>query len=229
MYNLIMISYLTGKPTFDLDGTLVLDVRDVGYRVFVTPATLTWALMQETVSLWVHTLVRETSMDLYGFETKNELYFFEKLLDVSGIGPKSALGIISLASTDTLYQAIVNQNLAFLTSVPGIGKKTAERMCVELKDKLKESQHTIKKWRDHLVEQNVVNVINGRLSMTLSFISPYDSLVTCMADDMTQIKLKSDPKTKQLMDKLSSYNNMSLLPLVAELSSKLEVLEKKLD
>ncbi|MCA9351659.1 Holliday junction branch migration protein RuvA [Patescibacteria group bacterium] len=133
-----MISYLTGKPTFDLDGTLVLDVRDVGYRVFVTPATLTWALMQETVSLWVHTLVRETSMDLYGFETKNELYFFEKLLDVSGIGPKSALGIISLASTDTLYQAIVNQNLAFLTSVPGIGKKTAERMCVELKDKLKD-------------------------------------------------------------------------------------------
>ena len=133
-----MISYLTGKPTFDLDGALVLDVRDVGYQVFVTPATLTWALMQETVSLWIHTLVRETSMDLYGFETRNELYFFEKLLDVSGIGPKSALGIISLASTDTLYQAIVNQNLAFLTSVPGVGKKTAERMCVELKDKLKD-------------------------------------------------------------------------------------------
>ena len=111
----------------------------------------------------------------------------------------------------------VKDSNKFITSYP------------ELKDKLKESQHNNKKWRDHLVEQNVVNVINGRLSMTLSFISPYDSLVTCMADDMTQIKLKSDPKTKQLMDKLSSYNNMSLLPLVAELSSKLEVLEKKLD
>ena len=59
-------------------------------------------------------------------------------MDVSGIGPKSALGIIGLASTDTLYQAIVNNNIGFLTSVPGIGKKTAERMCIELRDKLKD-------------------------------------------------------------------------------------------
>lgn len=98
----------------------------------------------------------------------------------------------------------------------------------ELKEKLSESQSTIKKWRDHLAEEHVIDVVNGRLSMTLSFISPYDALVTCMADDMTQIKLKSDPKTKQMMEKLSAYNNMSLLPLVAELSSKLDILEKKL-
>lgn len=99
----------------------------------------------------------------------------------------------------------------------------------ELKENLNESQSTIKKWRDYLVEQRVLNVLNGRLSMTLSFIPPYDSLVTCMADDMTQIKLNSDPATQKLMDKLSSYNNMSLLPLVAELSSKLDSLEKKFD
>ncbi len=133
-----MISYLTGKPLFEVDATLVLDVRDVGYTIYVTEATLSWALMQTTISLWIHTLVRENNFDLYGFETKNELYFFKKLIDVSGIGPKSALGIIALASTDTLYQAIVNNNISFLTSVPGIGKKTAERMCVELRDKLKD-------------------------------------------------------------------------------------------
>lgn len=133
-----MISYLTGKPLFEIDNTLVLDVRDVGYNIYVTAPTLTWALMQSNISLWIHTLVRENNLDLYGFETKNELYFFKKLIEVSGIGPKSGLGIIALASTDTLYQAIVNDNVAFLTSVPGIGKKTAERMCIELRDKLKD-------------------------------------------------------------------------------------------
>lgn len=133
-----MISYLNGKPLFEINSVLTLDVRDVGYNVHVTETTLTWALMQSTVSLFIHTIVRETAFDLYGFETKNELYFFKKLLNVSGIGPRSALAMIGLASTDTLYQAIVHDNIEFLTSVPGVGKKTAERMCVELRDKLKD-------------------------------------------------------------------------------------------
>lgn len=133
-----MISHLVGKPLFEIDTALVLDVRDVGYNVHVTEATLTWALMQSTVSLFIHTIVRETALDLYGFETKNELYFFKKLLNVSGIGPRSALAMIGLASTDTLYQAIIKDNISFLTSVPGVGKKTAERMCIELRDKLKD-------------------------------------------------------------------------------------------
>jgi Holliday junction DNA helicase RuvA len=133
-----MISHLTGKPLFEIDSALVLDVRDVGYHIYITEQTLAWALMQTTISLWIHTLVRENNLDLYGFETKNELYFFKKLIEVSGIGPKSGLAIIGLASTDTLYQAIVKNNIDFLMSVPGIGKKTAERMCIELRDKLKD-------------------------------------------------------------------------------------------
>lgn len=134
---IFMIGYLTGKTLFENDGNIVIDVRGVGYNVNVTETTLAWAMMQEQLSLWIYTLVRENTLDLYGFETQNELYFFKKLLDVSGIGPKSALEIIGLASTDTLYQAITNNNIAFLTSVPGIGKKTAEKMCIELRDKLK--------------------------------------------------------------------------------------------
>lgn len=133
-----MITYLSGKPLFEVDNALVLDVRDVGYNIYITEQTLNWALMQSTVSLFIHTIVRETALDLYGFETKNELYFFKKLLNVSGIGPRSALAMIGLASTDTLYQAIVKDNIAFLTTVPGVGKKTAERMCIELRDKLKD-------------------------------------------------------------------------------------------
>ncbi len=132
-----MIGYLIGKPLFEIDGNIIIDVRGVGYSVACTEQTLSLALNQSDLSLHIHTIVREQALDLYGFETKNELFFFKKLLNVSGIGPRSALGIIGLASTDTLYQAIINNNIDFLTSVSGIGKKTAERMCIELRDKLK--------------------------------------------------------------------------------------------
>jgi Holliday junction DNA helicase RuvA len=157
-YTHTMISYLTGKSLFEIDKALVLDVRGVGYNVFTTDATLSWALMQSEISLFIHTIVRETAFDLYGFETKNELYFFKKLLNVSGIGPRSGLAMIGLASTDTLYQAIVHDNIDFLTSVPGVGKKTAERMCIELRDKLKdyagETERTI-----HTGDTDVVDAL----------------------------------------------------------------------
>lgn len=133
-----MIGYITGKPLFDIDGQIIIDVRGVGYTIACTEQTRTLANTESEISLFVHTIVRETALDLYGFETQNELFFFKKLIDVSGIGPKSGLGIIGLASTDTLYQAIMSDNIDFLTSVPGIGKKTAERMCIELRDKLKD-------------------------------------------------------------------------------------------
>jgi len=133
-----MIGYITGKPLFENSGNIIIDVRGVGYNVACTEQTKILALTQDEISLYIHTIVRETALDLYGFETETNLYFFKKLLDVSGIGPRSALGIIGLASTDTLYQAIMSNNIDFLTSVPGIGKKTAERMCIELRDKLKD-------------------------------------------------------------------------------------------
>lgn len=99
----------------------------------------------------------------------------------------------------------------------------------ELKERLNESPNTIKNWRDHLVDNKVVEVLKGSISMTFIFLPPYDSLATCEQDDVAQVKLKGDPATKRLLDKLSSYNNMSLLPVIAELASKLDKLEKKLD
>jgi|AntAceMinimDraft_11_1070367.scaffolds.fasta_scaffold89667_2 Holliday junction DNA helicase RuvA len=153
-----MIGYITGKPLFEINDNLIVDVLGVGYQINITEQTRGWALLQSEISLWIHTLVRENNFDLYGFETKNELYFFKKLLDVSGIGPRSALGIISLASTDTLYQAIVNNNIAFLTSVSGIGKKTAERMCIELRDKLKDYSGETE-FHSHVGDTDVVDAL----------------------------------------------------------------------
>lgn len=135
-----MIGYLSGIVKKSNDESVLLNINGVGYLVHVSERTKTWAESQGTVSLWIHTVVREQSFDLYGFEQENQLFFFKKLLDVSGIGPKSALTTIGLASTDTLYQAILSENYDFLSSVPGVGKKTAERICIELRDKLKDYQ-----------------------------------------------------------------------------------------
>ncbi|MCR4330264.1 MAG: Holliday junction branch migration protein RuvA, partial [Patescibacteria group bacterium] len=89
-----------------------------------------------TVSLWTHLAVRETSLDLYGFLEQPELEFFEMLITISGIGPKSALGILSVAPIDTIKHAIASGDTSYLTKVSGIGKKNAEKIVVELRDKL---------------------------------------------------------------------------------------------
>ena len=98
----------------------------------------------------------------------------------------------------------------------------------ELHERLNESINTIKKWKEHLVDHNVVDVIQGRTSMTFTLLPPFDSLVTCEQDDIAQIRMKSDPATRRILEKLSVYGNMSLLPIVAELYLKIDNLEKKL-
>jgi hypothetical protein len=98
----------------------------------------------------------------------------------------------------------------------------------ELKEKLNESPNTIKHWRDHLVKSKVVQVYKGSASLSFVFLPPYDSFVTCEQVDVAEIKRVGDPTTKRLLDKVAGYNNMSLLPIVAELTAKIDRLEKKL-
>lgn len=97
----------------------------------------------------------------------------------------------------------------------------------ELKEKLQISINTLKDWRDHLVQNKVVQVFKGNGSMSFVFLSPYDSLVTCEQDDWAAVRIKTDAKVKRVLDKLSSHDNMSLLPLIVELSAKVNKLEKK--
>lgn len=133
-----MISHLAGTLFEKEIGAVIVDVGGVGYRVYVSNATFA-ALPAEAgspVSLYTYMAVREDSQDLYGFFDRDEMSLFEMLLSVSGIGPKSALAILSLATTTTLRTAIVQNDVGYLTKVSGIGKKTAEKIIVELKDKL---------------------------------------------------------------------------------------------
>ncbi len=133
-----MISHLRGTLFEKEIGAVIVDVGGVGYCVHVSNATFATLPVENgaEVSLYTHLAVREDSQDLYGFTDREEMSLFEMLLSVSGIGPKSALAILSLATTATLRTAIAQNDVSYLTKVSGIGKKTAEKIVVELKDKL---------------------------------------------------------------------------------------------
>ena len=132
-----MIGSIKGKVQYKGSNYIILETSGVGYKVFVTP-TLLFSLKQgQEQGLVTLTYVREDQITLYGFETLKELEFFELLLTVSGVGPKSAIGIMSLASLEMIKSAIVSEDPTVFTKVSGIGRKTAERVIVELKEKLK--------------------------------------------------------------------------------------------
>jgi len=132
-----MIGSLKGQVILAKDKFIILDVNGVGYKVFVSPDTVVKIQKNETeVSLWTHTQPREDALDLYGFIHYEELEFFEMLINVSGIGPKGALIILGVASIETLSKAISTGDLPYLTKISGIGKKTAEKMLIELRDKV---------------------------------------------------------------------------------------------
>ena len=131
-----MIARLRGRPVaWDAEG-LVLDVGGVGYRVHATPSAVRKADAREEVVLETHLHVREDALQLYGFADGGERELFEQLLAVSGVGPKVALAIVSGYSPGELRRAIVREDAALFQTIPGIGKKTAQRVVLELKEKL---------------------------------------------------------------------------------------------
>ena len=131
-----MISRLRGKAVaWDADG-LVLDVNGVGYRLFATPAAVKKAEGADEVVLETHLHVREDAMQLFGFADGDERELFEQLLAVSGVGPKVALAIVSGYTPGELRRAIVREDDALFQTIPGIGKKTAQRVVLELKEKI---------------------------------------------------------------------------------------------
>lgn len=133
-----MIAHLTGNVLYSSERFVVLDVGGVGYKIRTTIDTLQTAKSRprETVSFWIHTAVREDALDLYGFLNTTELEFFEMLISVSGIGPKSALGIMNIAPAEHLKEAIAAGDVSALTKVSGIGSKNAQKIILELRDKL---------------------------------------------------------------------------------------------
>jgi Holliday junction DNA helicase RuvA len=131
-----MIAHLTGVVASVRATSVTLDVHGVGYRVYVPQQLLDTAEVGTDLSLCTHLAVREDAMDLFGFTAHAELELFELLIGVSGIGPRSALGIIGLESIERLTGAIAHGDIGYLTKVSGVGKKSAEKIVLELRDRV---------------------------------------------------------------------------------------------
>lgn len=139
-----MIGSIKGKIILKKEKYIIVETEGVGYKINVSPDTLSkvdalrlrLAQNDALVTFWTHTHVREDSLDLYGFLDYPELEFFEMLISVSGIGPKGALAILGVATIETLRKAISTSDTSYLTKISGIGKKTAEKIVIELRDKV---------------------------------------------------------------------------------------------
>ena len=130
-----MIGYLSGKIKFLSEDNCILDVGGVGYKIFV--ASQQDLKIGEPAEFFIHTAVREDAINLYGFKNKSAFELFENLLTVTGIGAKSALAIVSKISANDFISAVARQDLLTLQKLPGVGKKSAQRILLELKDKIK--------------------------------------------------------------------------------------------
>lgn len=130
-----MIAYLSGTVLLIQEKYLILNVQGVGYKVFASNDVISLCSPNETKELFIYTSVKEDSITLYGFNDQDTLKFFEQLISVSGVGPKTALEILNNPINHT-KQAIFTEDSTMLSKTPGIGKKTAERIILELKGKI---------------------------------------------------------------------------------------------
>ena len=131
-----MIGFLRGQVAALKTDYCLLDVNGVGYRVFVAGSTRNKLRLKEDAQLFTYMNVYQDGITLYGFASEEEYDIFQLLIGVSGIGPKVALGILSAITVESLCKAIQNKQATVLTKLPGIGKKSAERLILELKDKV---------------------------------------------------------------------------------------------
>ena len=132
-----MIAYIKGKVAEILEDRVILEAGAMGYNLFMPMASAEAVLKRgDDVKLYTHLHVREDVMQLFGFLTKDDLHNFQLLLGVNGIGPKAALGILSGLTADELRFAVLSEDVKTISKAPGVGKKTAQKLILELKDKM---------------------------------------------------------------------------------------------
>ena len=139
-----MFAYIKGSLEVKTNGYIVIDVIGIGYKIFMSETAINkLGAIGEIIKIHTYVRVREDDISIYGFNTNEELRMFELLLSVSGIGAKSALVILSNVSVSSFALAIINNDINLLKKLPGIGPKTAQRVILELKDKLKKENEIV--------------------------------------------------------------------------------------
>ncbi|OIO29333.1 Holliday junction DNA helicase RuvA [Candidatus Nomurabacteria bacterium CG1_02_31_12] len=183
-----MIGSIKGKIILKTDKFIIVETTGVGYKINISPDTLSkFKKKDEEVFLWTHTHVREDILDLYGFLNREELEFFEMLINVSGIGPKGALSVLGVASIETLKRAISTSDTAYLTKVSGIGKKTAEKIIIELRDKMQNK--TGEKMTDASLRDEL-DALEALKSLGYSQNEAREALKNVSSDANTNIKIR---------------------------------------
>src|SRR3989338_10974119 len=158
-----MISYIKGKiQAVGKDNVVVETASGIGYEIYLSKILASKYFAGQNVEFFTYLKVSENAMDLYGFEDISQKEFFEILLSVSGVGPKSAMNILNLGSMEDIKGAIAREDVKYLTAVQGMGQKTAERLVVELKNKIGKLENAGKVTGD---SQVIIDLIYGLESM----------------------------------------------------------------
>lgn len=170
-----MISFIQGKLVTASDNFVILNVNGLGLKVFCSPKLIhrlvATAETEKDVAIFTFLSIKETRWDLFGFETKAELDAFELLISISGIGPKTALNILSVASVEEIEEAIILEDASILSKISGISKKNAQKIIVELKNKVKKISHQSSQKSTLAGEIEVIDALT-ELGYKLSEIRP---------------------------------------------------------
>lgn len=168
-----MFAYIKGSLEMKSNGYIVIDINGLGYKIFMSQNNIdSIGELHDTIKVFTYVRVREDDISIYGFKTQEQLKMFELLISVSGVGAKSALVMLSCIEPSDFAIAVISNNVKVLTKVPGIGNKSAQRIILELKDKLKEEQleekikDSSKKLKDN--SENINEAISGLMVLGYS-------------------------------------------------------------
>lgn len=181
-----MISQIKGKLSYKGTGCAIVDVSGVGYKIHTTFDEVADMKEGDDINFWTHLVVRENALDIYGFRDMKNLEFFKLLISVSGIGPKSAMNILTIVGVETLISAISSGDMSYLTKVSGIGKKNAQKIIIELKDKIETGQNDTVG-----LKSEDVDVVDALKSLGYSAKDARESLKNVNEDATTSEKIKS--------------------------------------
>ena len=181
-----MLSKIKGKVSYKEKNWFVLDTGFIGFKIFAEQEVLMNTKKGDEISVWTHLVVRENDLKLFGFESIEKLSLFELFITVSGVGPKSALAIIDSSSPSFLRKTIINGEIGSLTKIAGVGRKSAERIIIELRGKMKDEEN--EGFADQESDLEIYEILTGMGYSTKDAAKVITKLSTNTGDTKERLK-----------------------------------------
>lgn len=188
-----MYGYFKGIIDEKYTDRVIIDVNNIGYEIYLPENDIIDIKISDKMKIFTYLVVREDDMKLFGFTTKEKLEFFKKLISVSGVGPKVAIGIISNISVSDMCLAIITDNIAALKKVPGIGPKMAQKIIFELKDKISKSEEVtmLSQVNTGSIDKQNVNVVEAVSALEVLGFSKKDIEIAIKAIDTSNLSVEN--------------------------------------